>query len=116
MGTPVAPTVSALVASLADVEDRGVYGIDGAGEPSYINWRSHIRQGAALAAALRARLDPTRPPHVGVLAGNTRFFSTVLVAAALSGIVPVGLNPTGEGRAAARHRPRGLSAGAGRPR
>jgi len=71
VGTPVAPTVSALVAPLTDVEDRGVYGIDGAGGPSFVNWRSHIRDAAALAAALRARLDPTRPPHVGVLAGNT---------------------------------------------
>ena len=60
------------------------------------------RHGAALAAALRARLDPGRPPHVGVLLGNTPFFSTVLVAAALSGIVPVGLNPTRRGAALAR--------------
>ncbi|ORA48588.1 acyl-CoA synthetase [Mycolicibacterium chubuense] len=102
MGTPVAPTVSALVAPLTDVEDRGVYDIDGAGEPSFVNWRSHIRQAAALAAALRVRLDPTRPPHVGVLAGNTPFFSAVLVAAALSGVVPVGLNPTRRGAALQR--------------
>ena len=102
MGTAVVPTVSALVAPLADVEDRGVYGVDGTGEPSFVTWRSHIRQAAALAAALRARLDPGRPPHVGVLAGNTPFFSTVLVAAALSGIVPVGLNPTRRGAALQR--------------
>ena len=102
MGTAVVPTVSALVAPLADVEDRGVYGVDGTGEPSFVNWRNHIRQAAALAAALRARLDPARPPHVGVLAGNTPFFSTVLVSAALSGIVPVGLNPTRRGAALQR--------------
>ena len=46
-----------------------------------------------------ARLDPDRPRHVGVLLGNTPFFCTVLVAAALSGIVPVGLNPTRRGAA-----------------
>ena len=55
-----------------------------------------------MAAALRARLDPDRPPHVGVLLGNTPFFSALLVAAALAGIVPVGLNPTRRGAALAR--------------
>ena len=45
---------------------------------------------------------PTAPPHVGVLLGNTPFFCTVLVAAALSGIVPVGLNPTRRGAALQR--------------
>ena len=52
---------------------------------SFISWRNHIQDGADLAALLRARLDPDRPPHVGVLLGNTPFFCTVLVAAALAG-------------------------------
>lgn len=69
---------------------------------SFVSWRNHIRDGAALAATLRARLDPDRPPHVGVLLGNTPFFGTVLVAAALSGIVPVGLNPIRRGDALLR--------------
>ena len=51
---------------------------------------------------LRSRLDPDRPPHVGVLLGNTPLFSAVLVAAALSGVVPVGLNPTRRGAALRR--------------
>ncbi len=55
-----------------------------------------------MAATLRERLDPTRPPHVGVLAENTPFFSAVLVAAGLSGIIPVGLNPVRRGDALAR--------------
>jgi fatty-acyl-CoA synthase len=51
---------------------------------------------------LRARLDPDRPAHVGVLLQNTPFFSALLVAAGLSGIVPVGLNPIRRGAALAR--------------
>lgn len=41
-------------------------------------------------------------PHVGVLLGNTPFFSSLLVAAAMAGLVPVGLNPTRRGEALAR--------------
>ena len=55
-----------------------------------------------LAAALTARLDPAKPPHIGVMLGNTTFFSTVLVAAGLAGLVTVGLNPTRRGEAFAR--------------
>jgi fatty-acyl-CoA synthase len=90
-----------LLAPLADVDDRGVYTtVDDA--VSFINWRNHIQDGADLAATLKTRLDPDRPPHVGVLLGNTPFFCTVLVAAALSGLVPVGLNPTRRGAALQR--------------
>ncbi len=96
MSSPL-PTVTGLVTPLADVDDRGVYF-----EDTYTTWRDHIRHGAAVAAALQARLDPARPPHVGVLLQNTPFFSAVLVAAALSGIVPVGLNPVRRGAALAR--------------
>jgi fatty-acyl-CoA synthase len=90
-------TVGELLAPLTDVEDRGVHAEDG-----FVSWRDHIRAGADLASALTARMDPARPPHVGVLLGNTPFFSSVLVAAALRGLVPVGLNPTRRGAALAR--------------
>ena len=76
-----APTVPGLVARLVDVDDRGIHADDG----SYVSWRQHVQAGADLAAVLRARLDPGRPPHVGVLLGNTPFFSAVLVAAAQAG-------------------------------
>lgn len=106
MATPLSPTVPGLLTSLVDVDDRGVHsvGTGDCGEPSatFVSWRNHIQDGADLAAALRARLDPGAPPHVGVLLGNTPFFCTVLVAAALSGIVPVGLNPTRRGAALQR--------------
>ncbi|WP_445206163.1 long-chain-fatty-acid--CoA ligase FadD17 [[Mycobacterium] bulgaricum] len=97
------PTVSSLLSALTEVDDRGVQWVDpDTDATSFVSWRNHIRDGAALAAALRARLDGDRPPHVGVLLGNTPFFGTVLVAAALSGIVPVGLNPTRRGEALLR--------------
>lgn len=65
-----------MLAALAEVDDRGVHWVDSeSGTVSFTSWRNHIRDGAALAAALRARLDPDRPPHVGVLLGNTPFFA-----------------------------------------
>lgn len=91
------PTVTDLLVPLADIGDRGVYF-----EDSFTGWSDHVRHAAAVAAALRARLDPDRPPHVGVLLGNTPFFSAMLVAAGMSGIVPVGLNPVRRGAALAR--------------
>lgn len=90
-------TVASLLAPLREVTDRGVYF-----EDSFTSWQDHLRQGAAIAAALRARLDPTRPPHVGVLLANTPMHSALLVAAAMSGIVAVGLNPVRRGAALAR--------------
>ena len=90
-------SVGELLAPLAEVDDRGIHY-----EGEVVSWRDHIQAGAALAATLTARLDPSRPPHIGVLLGNTPFFSTVLVAAALAGLVPVGLNPTRRGAVLAR--------------
>jgi len=102
--TEPGPTVTALLESLTDIDDRGVYAADPAAPDgiSFVSWRNHIADGAALAALLRSRLDPDRPPHIGVLLHNTPFFSRMLVAAAISGIVPVGLNPTRRGEALRR--------------
>ncbi|MBV8861000.1 MAG: long-chain-fatty-acid--CoA ligase [Mycobacterium sp.] len=91
------PTVTDLLKPLVEVDDRGVYF-----EDSFTSWREHLRHGAAVTAALYERLDPTRPPHVGVLLENTPIFSAILVAAGMSGIVPVGLNPVRRGAALAR--------------
>jgi fatty-acyl-CoA synthase len=91
------PTVTDLLAPLVEVDDRGVYF-----EDSFTSWRDHIRHAAAVAAALRARLDPDKSAHVGVLLQNTPVFSALLVAAALTGIVPVGLNPVRRGAALTR--------------
>ena len=92
------PTVTSLLVPLAEVDDRGIHADDG----SYSSWRQHVQGAADLAAALRARLHPGKPPHVGVLLGNTPFFSSVLVAAGMSGMVVVGLNPTRRGAALRR--------------
>lgn len=92
------PTVTQLLRPLAEVDDRGVAADDG----SYSTWRQHIQRGADLGEVLRARLDPALPPHVGVLLGNTPVFGTLLVAAALRGVVLVGLNPTRRGQALRR--------------
>ncbi len=94
---PADPTVTKLLVPLAEIDDRGVYF-----EDSFVSWRDHLRHGAAIAATLRQRLDPAKPPHVGVLLENTPFFSAMLVAAGMSGIVPVGLNPVRRGEALAR--------------
>ncbi|WP_156687921.1 long-chain-fatty-acid--CoA ligase FadD17 [Mycobacterium sp. Marseille-P9652] len=94
---PTDLTVTQLLVPLAEIDDRGVYF-----EDSFTSWRDHLRHGAAIAAALRARLDPSRPPHVGVLLENTPFFSAMLAAAGMSGIVPVGLNPVRRGAALER--------------
>jgi fatty-acyl-CoA synthase len=91
-------TVTDLIRPLVEVDDRGIHADDG----SYSSWRQHIQGAADLGAALRARLDPTKPPHIGVLLGNTPLFSQLLVAAALTGVVPVGLNPTRRGAALQR--------------
>ncbi len=94
---PPDPTVTKLLLPLAETDDRGVYF-----EDSFTSWRDHLRRAAAIAATLRERLDPAKPPHVGVLLENTPFFSAMLVAAGMSGIVPVGLNPVRRGDALAR--------------
>jgi fatty-acyl-CoA synthase len=95
--TSPAPTVTDLLVPLADIDDRGVYF-----EDSFTSWRDHIQKAGAIAATLRERMDPSKPPHVGVLLENTPFFSAMLVAAGMSGIVPVGLNPVRRGEALAR--------------
>ena len=91
------PTVSGLLTPLRDVTDRGLFF-----EGTFTSWRDHLQTAASVGAALRSSLDPGRPPHVGVLLQNTPMHSAVLAAAALSGIVAVGLNPVRRGAALAR--------------
>src|ERR1700743_849104 len=94
---PTDLTVTELLEPGADLDDRG-----GFVEDSFTSWRAHFRHSAALVATLRERLDPARPAHVGVLLENTPFFSAMLVAAGMSGIGPVGLNPVRVGDALCR--------------
>ncbi len=96
-GPTVNPTVTELLVPLVEVTDCGLYQEDSFVEagptiwPPVPNWPQR-----------RKRLDASKPPHVGALLGNTTFFSSLLVAAELSGLVPVGLHQTRRGEALAR--------------
>lgn len=62
-------------------------------------WREHVAEASAHAAAVLERLDPERPPHVGVVLGNTPDMLVAMSGAALGGYVLVGLNTTRRGEA-----------------
>lgn len=97
MSTPEDATVTQLLLNLANVDDQGLYF-----EGSFTPWRDHVAESRRLASLLRSRLDPAKPPHIGVLLENTPAFSYLLGAAALGGLVLVGLNPTRRGTALQR--------------
>jgi fatty-acyl-CoA synthase len=61
-----------------------------------------LAEAERFAALFRARLDPGRPPHVGVLLDNTPDYVFALCGAALSGSVVAGLNSTRYGEHLAR--------------
>ncbi|NUS44317.1 MAG: AMP-binding protein [Mycobacteriaceae bacterium] len=65
-------------------------------------WAQYVQTCAEYAAVLRELCGPAAAPHVGVLADNVPAFGFLLGAAALSGTVLVGLNPTRRGAALAR--------------
>lgn len=60
-------------------------------------WAEVVRESAIRSAALDAYMADDKPPHVGVLMENTPEYVFLLGAAALSGKVIVGLNPTRRG-------------------
>ena len=84
-----------LLARTADRSDGLLF------EGERLSWAEVVAQGHQRAAALRSLLDDGRPPHVGVLLENTPDFLLTLGAAALGGLVVVGLNPTRRGAALA---------------
>jgi len=53
-----------------------------------------LEESRRFAALLAARLDPSRPPHVGVLLDNTPDYVFTLYGAGLLGAAVVGLNNT----------------------
>ena len=63
-------------------------------------WAETVAAGAARAELLRS-LGDVAPPHIGVLLGNVPEYLFWLGAAALSGAVVVGINPTRRGAALA---------------
>lgn len=60
-------------------------------------WREVVGQAASRAAWMRATLDSSRPPHVGVLLPNIPEFVFLICGAALAGACIVGLNSTRRG-------------------
>jgi len=89
-------TVAELLLALADVDDRGLYF-----EDDFASWRDHVTLSRQRVDVLGPLLDPSRPPHVGVLLENVPEFSYLFGAAALGGFVLVGLNTTRRGQALA---------------
>jgi fatty-acyl-CoA synthase len=61
-----------------------------------------LDEASRFAALLRARLDPSRPPHAAVLLDNTPDYVFALYGAALVGATVVGLNHTRRGEHLAR--------------
>jgi fatty-acyl-CoA synthase len=61
------------------------------------SWREYVDIAAGRAATLRGLIDPTRPPHVGVLLDNTPEMAFQLAAAGFGEHVLVGLNTTRRG-------------------
>jgi fatty-acyl-CoA synthase len=90
------PTVTELLLARAEDENTGLRF-----EDQSWTWAEHVRHSADRAALLRSlRLDGP-PFHIGVLLDNVPEFSFLIGAAALSGAVLVGLNPTRRGTALA---------------
>jgi fatty-acyl-CoA synthase len=69
------------------------------GQIRELTWRDYVAAASRLAWLLEERLDPARPPHVGVLLPNGLPMALHLAAAGLGGHVLVGLNSTRRGEA-----------------
>jgi fatty-acyl-CoA synthase len=94
-----APDVAALLRrNLAEFADRPALCF---GERVWTH-RELVAEAERFATLFRARLDPGRPPHVGVLLDNTPDYVFALCGAALSGSVIAGLNYTRVGEHLAR--------------
>lgn len=93
--TDVSPSVADLLLARSDDDHPGLV----MGDRSW-SWREVVTAAAERASLLRS-LGQLDPPHVGVLLGNEPEFVFWLSAAALSGAVVVGINPTRRGEALA---------------
>ncbi|OPX13782.1 AMP-binding protein [Gordonia sp. i37] len=89
-------TITSLLLALTDVDDRGIEH-----EGGFLSYAEHLRRSANCARRLRDQLGDNATPHVGVLLDNVVEFSILVAAAALDGLVIVGLNTTRRGAALA---------------
>ena len=90
-------TIAALIRARADDDNVGLL----YGEQSW-TWRQIVAEAAVRAAWLRGTLDPSRPPHLGVLLPNVPEFVFQTFGAALVGACVVGVNPARRGAELAR--------------
>lgn len=90
-------TVAAMVRARADDDNVGLV----FGEQSW-TWREVVAEASARAAWQRAALEPSRPPHVGVLLPTVPEYVFQILGAALAGACIVGLNATRRGAELAR--------------
>lgn len=94
---PSPKTVAALVRARAEDDCVAlVY------EDRCYTWREVVEEAATRAAWMQAELDPSRPPHVGVLLPNVPEFVFLICGAALAGACIVGVNSTRRGEELAR--------------
>lgn len=97
VGAEPTATVAALVRARASDDRVGlIYG-----DRSW-TWRQVVDEAAVRAEWLRAKLDPDRSPHVGVLLPNVPEYVFQIFGAALAGACIVGLNSTRRGAELAR--------------
>ncbi|MBJ7337467.1 AMP-binding protein [Mycolicibacterium sp.] len=91
VGRPAA-TVADMVRARAEDDNVGLIFGDHAW-----TWREVVTEAVVRASWLRASLDPTRPPHVGVLLPNVPEYVFQMFGAALAGACIVGVNATRRG-------------------
>jgi fatty-acyl-CoA synthase len=106
---PFAPPLAEVPLPAADVAALLRHNVEEHGDRPALRFGDGIWTHAELfaeaerfAALYRARLDPARPPHVGVLLDNTPDYVFALCGAGLSGVAVAGLNYTRFGEHLAR--------------
>ncbi|MDN5796923.1 MAG: AMP-binding protein [Intrasporangium sp.] len=67
-------------------------------EDETYTWDTYVRESIRRSHLLLDRIDPSRPPHVGILMGNRPEYLFVWGAAALAGLTLVSLNATRRGQ------------------
>src|SRR5205823_8547486 len=87
-------TVAQLIVSRAREHPDKPFLLFGSGR---ITYGEYLERCARVAGMMRARLPDGKPPHVGVLMGNSPEFLYLIGGAALAGAVIVGINATRHG-------------------